>query len=70
MSERTPEQIRLETAAERQALDDDLSHLHSEIRSLAVFVAAGLVQGREDHLEARQVTRRRSSWPGRSQCRA
>ena len=43
MSERTPEQIRLEIAAERQALDEDLSNLQSEIRSLAVFVAAGLV---------------------------
>ena len=30
-------------AAERQALDEDLSNLQSEIRSLAVFVAAGLV---------------------------
>jgi hypothetical protein len=43
MSERTPEVIRMEIAAERQALDEDLSNLQSEIRSLAVFVAAGLV---------------------------
>jgi hypothetical protein len=43
MSERTPEVIRLEIAAERQALDEDLSRLQSELRSLAVFVAAGLV---------------------------
>lgn len=43
MSERTPEQIRMEIAAEREALDEDLSRLQSEIRSLAVFVAAGLV---------------------------
>lgn len=43
MSERTPEAIRMEIAAERQALDEDLSNLRSEIRSLAVFVAAGLV---------------------------
>ena len=43
MSERTPEEIRMEIAAERQALDEDLSKLQSEIRSLAVFVAAGLV---------------------------
>jgi hypothetical protein len=43
MSERTPEQIRTEIASERQALDEDLSRLQSEIRSLAVFVAAGLV---------------------------
>ena len=43
MSERTPEEIRAEIAAERQALDEDLSNLQSEIRSLAVFVAAGLV---------------------------
>ena len=33
----------MEIAAERQALDEDLSNLQSEIRSLAVFVAAGLV---------------------------
>ena len=46
MSERTPEQIRLEIAAEREALDDDLSNLQSEIRSLAVFVAVGLVSWR------------------------
>ena len=43
MSERTPEQIRLEIAAEREALDEDLSRLQSEVRSLAVFLAAGLV---------------------------
>jgi hypothetical protein len=43
MSERTPEEIRTAIAAERQALDEDLSKLQSEIRSLAVFVAAGLV---------------------------
>jgi hypothetical protein len=43
MSERTPEQIRMEIAAERQALDKDLSNLQSEIRSLAAFVAAGMV---------------------------
>jgi hypothetical protein len=33
----------MEIAAERHALDDDLSKLQSEIRSLAVFAAAGLV---------------------------
>jgi len=43
MSERTPEAIRMEIAAERQALDEDLSNLQSEIRSLAAFIAAGLV---------------------------
>ena len=43
MSERTPEEIRTEIAAEREALGEDLSNLQSEIRSLAVFVAAGLV---------------------------
>jgi hypothetical protein len=43
MSERTPEEIRMEIAAERQALGEDLSKLQSEIRSLAVFVTAGLV---------------------------
>ena len=43
MSERTPEAIRIEIAAERQALGEDLSKLQSDVRSLAVFVAAGLV---------------------------
>jgi hypothetical protein len=43
MSERTADTIREEIAAERQALGEDLSKLQSEIRSLAVFVAAGLV---------------------------
>ena len=42
MSERTPAEIRMEIAAERQGLDQDLSKSQSEIRSLAVFVAAGL----------------------------
>ena len=43
MSERTVEGIRSEIAAERQRLDDDLTALRSEIRSLGVLVAAGLV---------------------------
>jgi hypothetical protein len=43
MSERTVEEIRTEMAAERQRLNDDLTALQSEIRSLGVFVAAGLV---------------------------
>ncbi len=43
MSERTVEQIRTEIDAERQRLDDDLTALQSEIRSLGVLVAAGLV---------------------------
>ena len=43
MSERTVEEIRTEIAAERQRLNDDLTALQSEIRSLAVLVAAGLV---------------------------
>jgi hypothetical protein len=43
MSERTPEQIRLQIAAERQLLDEDLSRLQSEIRSLALTAAAGVV---------------------------
>jgi hypothetical protein len=43
MSERTAEEIRKEIAAERHALDDDLSKLQSEIRSLAAFVAGGLL---------------------------
>jgi hypothetical protein len=43
MSERTADEIRSEIAAERQRLDDDLTALRSEIRSLGVLVAAGLV---------------------------
>jgi hypothetical protein len=43
MSERTLEEIRSEIAAERQHLNDDLAALQSEIRSLGVLVAAGLV---------------------------
>ena len=43
MSERTVEEIRTEIAAERQRLNDDLTALRSEIRSLGVLVAAGLV---------------------------
>ncbi len=43
MSERTVEEIRTEIDAERQRLDDDLTALQSEIRSLGVLVAAGLV---------------------------
>ncbi len=42
MSERTVEGIRTEIAAERQRLDDDLTALQTEIRSLAVLAAAGL----------------------------
>ena len=43
MSERTIEEIRTEIDAERQRLDDDLTALQSEIRSLGVLVTAGLV---------------------------
>ena len=43
MSERTVEDIRTEMVAERQRLDDDLKRLKSDLRSLAVFVVAGLV---------------------------
>lgn len=43
MSERTVEDIRNEMVAERQRLDDDLKRLKSDLRSLAVFVVAGLV---------------------------
>lgn len=43
MSERTTEEIRSEIAAERQRLNDDLTALQSEIRSLGLLVAAGLV---------------------------
>lgn len=42
MSERNAEEIRKEIAAERQGLDDDLSALQSEIRSLGLLVAAAL----------------------------
>ena len=43
MSERNVEVIRSEIATERQRLDDDLKALQTEIRSIALFVAAGLV---------------------------
>ena len=43
MSERTVEEIRTEIDAERQRLNDDLTALQSEIRSLGVLMAAGLV---------------------------
>jgi hypothetical protein len=43
MSERTVEEIRTEIDAERQRFNDDLTALQSEIRSLGVLVAAGLV---------------------------
>ena len=43
MSERTVEQIRAEIDAERQRLNEDLTALRTEARSLAVVVAAGLV---------------------------
>ena len=43
MSERSVDDIRNEIAAERQRLNDDLAGLRSELRSLAVFMAAGLV---------------------------
>ena len=43
MSERTAEEIRTEIDAERQRLDDDLTALRSEIRSLGLLVVAGLI---------------------------
>jgi hypothetical protein len=43
MSERSADTIRAEIAAERQLLEEDISRLQSEIRSVAVFAAAGLV---------------------------
>lgn len=43
MSERTAEDIRNELAAERQRLDGDLARLKSDVRSLALFMVAGLV---------------------------
>jgi hypothetical protein len=42
MSERTTEEIRSEIAGERQRLDEDLTALRSEIRSLGLLVVAGL----------------------------
>ncbi len=42
MSERTVEEIRAEIDDERQRLNDDLTALRSEIRSLGVLVAVGL----------------------------
>ena len=43
MSERTIEDIRTELTAERQHLNEDLVRLKSEVRSLALFMVAGLV---------------------------
>ena len=43
MSERSAEQIRTETAAERQRLDDDLDAFEAEVRSLVPFLVAGLL---------------------------
>lgn len=43
MSERTAEDIRNELAAERRHLDDDLARLKSDVRSLGLFMVAGLV---------------------------
>ena len=43
MSERTVTDIRTEMAVERQGLDDDLKRLKSDLRSLGIFTAAGLV---------------------------
>jgi hypothetical protein len=43
MSERNAEVIRKEIAAERQNLDAELTALKSDVRSLGLVVAAGLV---------------------------
>ena len=43
MSERTVEGIRKEMATERRGLEDDLARLKSDVRSLGIFAAAGLV---------------------------
>jgi hypothetical protein len=43
VSERTADDIRAEIAAEREHLNEDLTRLQSEIRSVALFVAAGVV---------------------------
>ncbi len=42
MPERTVEEIRTEIAAERLRLNDDLTALQTEIRSLGVLVGVGL----------------------------
>jgi hypothetical protein len=42
MPDRGTEEIRKDIAAERERLDDDLSALQSELRSLVPFVAGGL----------------------------
>ena len=43
MSERTVQEIRAEIDAERQRLNEDLTALRTEVRSLAAVAAAGLV---------------------------
>ena len=43
MSERTVEDIRNEMVVERQRLDNDLKRLKSDLRSLGIFMAAGLI---------------------------
>ena len=43
MSERTPDEIRAEIATERERLDGDLARLQSEIKSLAMLAAAGVL---------------------------
>lgn len=43
MPERTPEQIRLEIASERQGLAGDLDVLHSELRSLVPVALLGVI---------------------------
>ena len=43
MSERTVDEIRAEIDAERQHLNEDLTALRTEVRSLAAVVTAGLV---------------------------
>ena len=43
MPERTTGEIRSEISAERQRLDEDLTALRTEIRSLGLLVVAGLV---------------------------
>jgi hypothetical protein len=43
MSERTVDEIRAEIDAERQRLNEDLTALRTEVRSLAAVVTAGLV---------------------------
>jgi hypothetical protein len=43
MSERTAEQIRMEMAAERRRLDEDLDELQAEVHSFVPILIAGVL---------------------------